>query len=54
MLWDAYTRKLRAVLGGHMEDIDSLSFSPIGKTFASGGADGAVFLWDVQSCLINT
>jgi WD40 repeat protein len=37
---------LQARLSGHTGAIHSLSFSPNGKTLASGGADRSVVLWD--------
>ncbi|HEV7892029.1 MAG TPA: PEGA domain-containing protein [Pyrinomonadaceae bacterium] len=34
---------------GHVGWVNTLAFSPDGKTLASGGTDGAVNLWDVES-----
>jgi WD40 repeat protein len=36
-------------LAGHTEDIRVMRFSPDGKLFATGGADGLVILWDPAS-----
>jgi WD40 repeat protein len=40
---------LQARLSGHTGPVHALSFSPNGKTLASGGADRAVVLWDPVS-----
>jgi WD40 repeat protein len=39
--------QLRAFLNGHTEQVDSVAFSPDGKTLASGSNDGTIILWDV-------
>jgi len=36
-------------LTGHSDWVESVAFSPDGKTLASGSGDGAVGLWDVKS-----
>ena len=45
-LWDIERRQARD-LEGHRKPVRSLSFSPNGKTLASGGHDGLVCLWDL-------
>lgn len=37
-------------LYGHRYFVRSVSFSPCGKVLATGGADGAIRLWDVETC----
>ena len=50
-LWNAKTGESSGILVGHEEDVLSLSFSPDGRTMASGGFDGhggKLMLWDVK------
>jgi WD40 repeat protein len=46
-----------AVLTGHVSIVLSISFSPNGKTLASGYSDGTVRLWNVKGgdggCLVT-
>lgn len=49
-IWDSETGKLVKALVGHNSYVYGLSWSPDGKTIASGGAfDYSVKLWDVES-----
>ncbi|MFG1914789.1 protein kinase [Micromonospora sp. NPDC048898] len=47
--WNVADRTAMATVPGHTRGIEVLSFSPDGKTLASGGRDGVVKLWDVAS-----
>lgn len=48
-LWDSATGKELRTLAGHTAAIDAVTFSPDGKTLASGGVDRLLRLWDVAS-----
>ena len=50
-----YTMQERNRLEGHTSSVDSVSFSPDGKTLASGSGDKTIKLWNVVTGqLINT
>jgi WD40 repeat protein len=40
---------LRNTLKGHTGQVNSVAFSPDGRTLASGSSDQAIKLWDVQT-----
>ena len=56
-LWDVATGELKTELTEHKGEVSSLSFSPDGKTLASGSRDAgehAVLLWDVETGTLKT
>ncbi len=48
-LWDLANRQDIISLKGHTSYIDSIAFSPDGKTLATGSADDTVRLWNVDT-----
>ena len=45
-VWKVDSWELIKTVDGHASSVDSLVFSPDGKTLVSGGADGTILLWD--------
>ena len=48
-VWDVASGQDRFELVGHSAAVKSLQFSPDGRSLISGGSDGAVRLWNLQS-----
>ena len=48
-VWDVHTGEYLKTLVGHTGGVSSLSFSPDGKTLASGRTDGTILLWDFSN-----
>ncbi len=49
VVWSMESGKQIACLSGHTRWITSLCFSPCGQFLASGGEDGTVYVWDVNT-----
>ena len=49
LVWDMKSRELIACLSAHTRWVTTLCFSPCGKFLTSGGKDGNVFVWDVNT-----
>lgn len=45
-VWDMVTGKATAIREAHIRNVVTLAYSPDGKTFATGGYDGLVKLWN--------
>jgi len=48
-LWDIDTARCVATLHAHDIWVYSIAFSPDGRILASGGSEGKITLWDVQT-----
>ncbi|HJZ54728.1 MAG TPA: WD40 repeat domain-containing protein, partial [Gemmataceae bacterium] len=53
-LWDVAAGRVRTTLGGYKGHTFSLSFTPDGKTLASGDTGGPARLWDVDTGRVQT
>ena len=49
ILYDLNTQEVQTILTGHKKQVYSLSFSPDGKTLASGGLDKTIRIWTVDT-----
>ncbi len=49
IVWDMESGEEIASLSGHTCRVTTLCFSPCGKFLASGGEDGTVYVWDVNT-----
>ena len=48
-LWDAQTGRELLTLGDLRTDVNSVAFSPDGRTIAAGFHDGSIRLWELPS-----
>ena len=48
IIWNPSTGERLKTLSGHTSGVNSVAFSPDGKTLASGSSDGTILLWDIE------
>jgi len=48
-LWDRVTGQQKSTLGGHLNSVPGITFSPDGTKLATGSIDGKIILWDVAT-----
>jgi WD40 repeat protein/serine/threonine protein kinase len=48
-IWDAQTGEELRTLGGHVDGVATLAFSPNGQRLVTGGLDQNIKVWDVQT-----
>ena len=53
-IWDVDTRTEIGILEGHTDAVRSVSFSPDGRTIATGSDDGTVLLWELLQLTTET
>ena len=53
-LWDVTTGDQIAALDGHTQGVETLKFSPDGKTLVSTAMDGTILLWDWNEVLTDS
>lgn len=46
--------KFQVILHGHGDEVNTVSFSPDGKSIVTAGDDGAVIIWDMAGHVVNT
>ncbi len=49
VVWNVESGQQIALLAAHTKEITTICFSPCGQFLASGGEDGAVYVWDVNT-----
>jgi WD40 repeat protein len=52
-LWNVGTARMRAVLTGHRDGVNSLDFSPDGSRLISGSDDNTALIWDLTGIALE-
>ena len=47
-IWDITQNRMRVVFKRHMDEVNSIAFSPDGRSFVSGSDDNSVRIWNIR------
>jgi hypothetical protein len=52
-VWDLARARCLATLAGHSDEVNAVAFAADSRTFASGGDEGTIVLWDAARVLVQ-